>query len=603
MTFDAREFLASLTELPGVYRMLDAGGAVLYVGKAKNLRKRVSSYFRENLASPRIAHMVSQIAAVETTSTRTEAEALLLENNLIKSLSPRYNILFRDDKSYPYIVLTRDEFPRLGFFRGNPDRKADYFGPYPSSWAIRDSIHLLQKMFRLRTCEDSVFANRSRPCLLYQIRRCSGPCVGHVSPEAYAADVQLASMFLLGRQQEVTGRLTKAMEAASARLAFEQAAVYRDQIQSLRQVQEKQYVSSSKGEDIDIIVALRESGQLCVNLAMVRGGRHLGDRPQFPVNAGDCSPAEAVAAFIRQHYAAHPAPARIIALPLPEQEEGSDVGQLLAELAGRAVPVSEARSVLHRAWADMAVHNGRLAIVARNQASAQQEQRLLALQQVLALPDAIRRIECFDVSHTQGEAAVASCVVYQGNGMKKADYRRFNIRNIEPGDDYAAMRQAVSRRYERVAGGEGMAPDLILIDGGKGQVACAHAALAELGLGELAMIGVAKGEGRKPGLETLVFPDAREPLQLAAEHPALHLIQEIRDEAHRFAITGHRARRGKARRTSKLEDLPGIGAARRKALVARFGGLAGVLAASPEQLAEVPGISRKQAEEIFAALH
>jgi len=603
MSFDAREFLASLTELPGVYRMLDAGGAILYVGKAKNLKKRVSSYFRENLPSPRIAHMVSQIAAVETTATRTEAEALLLENNLIKSLSPRYNILFRDDKSYPYIVLTRDEFPRLGFFRGNPDRKADYFGPYPSSWAIRDSIHLLQKMFRLRTCEDSVFANRSRPCLLYQIRRCSGPCVGHVSPEAYAADVQLASMFLLGRRQEVTGRLTKAMEAASARLAFEQAAVYRDQIQSLRQVQEKQYVSSSKGEDIDVVVALRESGQLCVNLAMVRGGRHLGDRPQFPVNAGDCSPAEAVAAFIRQHYAAHPAPARIIALPSPEQEEGSDVGQLLAELAGRVVPVIEARSVVHRAWADMAVQNARLAIVARNQASAQQEQRLLALQQVLALPDAIRRIDCFDISHTQGEAAVASCVVYQENGMKKADYRRFNIRDIEPGDDYAAMRQAVSRRYERVAGGEGMAPDLILIDGGKGQVACAHAALAELGLGELAMIGVAKGEGRKPGLETLVFPDAREPLQLPAEHPALHLIQEIRDEAHRFAITGHRARRGKARRTSKLEDLPGIGAARRKALVARFGGLAGVIAASPDQLAEVPGISRKQAEEIFAALH
>ena len=603
MGFDAREFLASLTELPGVYRMLDADGAVLYVGKAKNLKKRVSSYFRENLPSPRIAHMVSQIAAVETTATRTEAEALLLENNLIKSLSPRYNILFRDDKSYPYIVLTRDEFPRLGFFRGNPDRKADYFGPYPSSWAIRDSIHLLQKMFRLRTCEDSVFANRSRPCLLYQIKRCSGPCVGHVSTEDYAADVQLASMFLLGRQQEVTGRLTKAMEAASARLAFEQAAVYRDQIQSLRQVQEKQYVSSNKGEDIDIIVALRESGQLCVNLAMVRGGRHLGDRPQFPVNAGDCSPAEAVAAFIRQHYAAHPAPARVVALPLPEREEGSDVGQLLAELAGRAVPVSEARSVVHRAWAEMAVQNARLAIGARNQASAQQERRLLALQQVLALPDAIRRIECFDISHTQGEAAVASCVVYQGNAMKKADYRRFNIRNIEPGDDYAAMRQVVSRRYERVAGGEGMAPDLILIDGGKGQVACAQAALAELGLGELAMIGVAKGEGRKPGLETLVFPDAREPLQLPAEHPALHLIQEIRDEAHRFAITGHRARRGKARRTSKLEDLPGIGAARRKALVARFGGLAGVLAASPDQLAEVPGISRKQAEEIFAALH
>ncbi len=603
MSFDAKAFLASLTELPGVYRMLDAGGAVLYVGKAKNLKKRVSSYFRENLPSPRIAHMVSQIATVETTSTRTEAEALLLENNLIKSLSPRYNILFRDDKSYPYIVLTRDEYPRLGFFRGNPDRKAEYFGPYPSSWAVRDSIHLLQKMFRLRTCEDSVFANRSRPCLLYQIKRCSGPCVGHIAPEEYAADVQLASLFLNGRQQEVTGRLTRAMESAAERLAYEQAAVYRDQIQSLRKVQEKQFVSSSKGEDIDIIVALRESGQLCVNLAMVRGGRHLGDRPQFPVNAGDSSISEAVTAFIRQHYAAHPAPGRIIASPLPEAEEGSNIDQLLAELVGRVVPVGEPRSVLHRAWADMALQNGRLAIVARNQATAQQEQRLQALQQVLALPDSIQRIECFDISHTQGEAAVASCVVYHGNGMKKADYRRFNIRNIQPGDDYAAMRQAVSRRYERVATGEGTAPDLILIDGGKGQVGSAHAALSDLGLGEMAMIGVAKGEGRKPGLETLIFPDARKPLQLPAEHPALHLIQEIRDEAHRFAITGHRARRGKPRRTSKLEDLPGIGAARRKALVARFGGLAGVLAASPDQLAEVPGISREQAEKIFAALH
>ncbi len=603
MSFDARAFLASLTELPGVYRMLGSGGTVLYVGKAKNLKKRVASYFRENLPSPRIAHMVSQIVAVETTPTRTEAEALLLENNLIKSLSPRYNILFRDDKSYPYIVLTRGEYPRLGFFRGNPDRKADYFGPYPSSWAVRDSIHLLQKMFRLRTCEDTVFANRSRPCLLYQIKRCSGPCVGHITPEDYAADVQLASMFLLGRQQEVTRRLTEAMEAASQRLAFEQAAVYRDQIQSLHQVQEKQYVSSSKGEDIDIIVGLRESGQLCVNLAMVRGGRHLGDRPQFPVNAGESSVAEAIGAFIRQHYAAHPAPTRLIAAPLPEEEEGSDLGLLLAELAGRQVPVIEARSVLHRAWAEMALQNARLAILARNQASAQQEQRLLALQQVLELPDAMERIECFDISHTQGEAAVASCVVYHGNGMKKSDYRRFNIRDITPGDDYAAMRQAVARRYERVATGEGTAPDLILIDGGKGQVSAAFSALADLGLGELAMIGVAKGEERKPGLETLIFPEGREPLQLPPEHLALHLIQEIRDEAHRFAITGHRARRGKARKSSKLEDLPGIGPARRKALVARFGGLAGVLAATSDQLAEVPGISREQAEKIYAALH
>ena len=603
MSFDAKDFLASLTELPGVYRMLGDGGTVLYVGKAKNLKKRVASYFRENLPSPRIAHMVSQIVAVETTPTRTEAEALLLENNLIKSLSPRYNILFRDDKSYPYIVVTRGEFPRLGFFRGSPDRKGNYFGPYPSSWAVRDSIHLLQKMFRLRTCEDTVFANRSRPCLLYQIKRCSGPCVGHVTPEDYAADVEFASMFLLGRQQEVTRRLTEAMDAASQRLAFEQAAVYRDQIQSLHQVQEKQYVSSSKGEDIDIIVGVRESAQLCVNLAMVRGGRHLGDRPQFPVNAGESSVAEAIGAFIRQHYARHPAPVRLIAVPLPDEEEGGDLDLLLAELAGRQVPIIEARSVLHRAWVEMALQNARLAILARNQASAQQEQRLLALQHVLGLPDVIQRIECFDISHTQGEATVASCVVYHGNGMKKADYRRFNMRDITPGDDYAAMRQAVSRRYDRVATGEGTAPDLILIDGGKGQVSAAYAALADLGLGELPMIGVAKGEERKPGLETLIFPEGREPLQLPPEHPALHLIQEIRDEAHRFAITGHRARRGKARRSSKLEDLPGIGPARRKALVARFGGLAGVLAATPDQLAEVPGISREQAEKIYVALH
>lgn len=603
MSFDAKAFLASLTELPGVYRMLDASGTVLYVGKAKNLKKRVSSYFRENLSSPRIAHMVSQISSIETTSTRTEAEALLLENNLIKSLSPRYNILFRDDKSYPYIVLTKGKFPRLGFYRGNPDRKADYFGPYPSSWAVRDSIHLLQKMFRLRTCEESVFANRSRPCLLYQIKRCSGPCVDHITPEDYAADVQLAAMFLLGKQQEVTRRLTKSMEEASARLAFEQAAVYRDQIQSLHQVQEKQFVSSSKGEDVDIIVALREAGQLCVNLAMVRGGRHLGDRPMFPGNIGDASTADALAAFIRQHYAAHPAPARLLVSPLPSEDEAGETEAMLAELAGRIVPVLEARSVLHKAWIDMAQQNARLAILARNQASAQQEFRLTALQEALQLPEPLTRIECFDISHTQGEAAVASCVVYQGNSMKKADYRRFNIRDIQPGDDYAAMRQAVSRRYDGIAAGEGVAPDLILIDGGKGQVSSAFSALADLGLTHLPMLGVAKGEERKPGLETLIFPEGRAPLQLPPEHPALHLIQEIRDEAHRFAITGHRAQRSKARKTSKLDSLPGIGAARRKALVARFGGLAGVLVASVEQLAEVPGISRVMAEKIHSALH
>lgn len=603
MAFDAKAFLATLTELPGVYRMLDEADSLLYVGKAKNLKKRVSSYFRENLSSPRIAHMVSQIARIETTVTRTEAEALLLENNLIKSLSPRYNILFRDDKSYPYIVLSRGDFPRLGFFRGNPDRKADYFGPYPSAWAVRDSIHLLQKMFRLRTCEDSVFANRSRPCLLYQIKRCSGPCVDLVSPADYASDVQLASMFLLGKQQEVVRRLTSAMEAASTALAFEQAAIYRDQIQSLHQVQEKQFVSSSKGEDCDIVVAVAESGQLCVNLAMVRGGRHLGDRPLFSSQAGESSAEEGLGAFLRQHYVSHPLPGRLLVHPSPAGDDRQETEAALAELAGRSMVIQEARSQMHKAWVDMALQNARLAILARNQASAQQEQRLAALQQALGQGEAIARIECFDISHTMGEAAVASCVVYDGNQMKRADYRRFNIKDITPGDDYAAINQAVRRRYERVAAGEGIAPDLILIDGGKGQVASAFAALTDLGLSGLPMLGVAKGEARKPGLETLIFPDGREALNLPVSSPALHLIQEIRDEAHRFAITGHRAKRAKPRKTSTLDSLPGIGPARRKALINRFGGLAGVREASIDQLAEVPGISHDMAEKIHSALH
>jgi len=603
MTFDAKAFLATLTELPGVYRMLDANAAVLYVGKAKNLKKRVSSYFRGNVSSPRIAHMVSQIATVETTPTRTEAEALLLENNLIKSLAPRYNILFRDDKSYPYIALTKSQFPRLSFYRGNPDRKADYFGPYPSAWAVRDSIHLMQKIFRLRTCEDSVFSNRSRPCLLFQIKRCSGPCVGLIKPDDYANDVQLASMFLLGKQHEVARRLNQAMEAASNQLAFEQAAVYRDLIQSLHQVQEKQFVSSSKGEDVDILVVAKEAGQLCVNLAMIRGGRHLGDRPFFPTNAADSDAADVCAAFLRQHYAVHPAPSRVLVNPLPAEDEPGEAAAALAEFAGRAIPLQEARGLTQKAWVEMAMQNARLAILARNQATAQQEKRLAALQQALDLTEPVARIECFDISHTMGEATVASCVVYQDNRMKNADYRRFNIRDIQPGDDYAAMRQAVTRRYDGIAAGEGTAPDLILIDGGKGQVGCAFSALADLGLSHIPLIGVAKGEGRKPGLESIIFPDGREPLQLDAGDPALHLIQEIRDEAHRFAITGHRARRAKARKTSKLESLPGIGPARRKALVARFGGLMGVLDANADQLAEVPGISRDMAEKIYSALH
>lgn len=614
--FDHKAFLATLPELPGVYRMLDAAGKVLYVGKAKILKRRVASYFLKNHPSPRIALMVTQIASIDTTVTRSEAEALLLENNLIKSLNPRYNILFRDDKSYPYILITRDEFPRLGFHRGAVDKRAEYFGPFPGSHAVRESIHLLQKMFRLRTCEDSVFANRSRPCLLFQIKRCSGPCVGEIAPADYAQDVQLAAMFLQGKQQEVIARLNESMERAAEKLAFEQAAIYRDQIQSLRYVREKQYVDSGRDEDVDIVVAVAEGGMLCVNLAMVRGGRHLGDKPLFPAQGAGVEPAEALAAFLHQHYLTQLIPGKVLVnLPLDEETSGT-----LTELAGRPVPVVEPRLTGQRMWLAMAIQNAKLALLARRSAATMQGQRAAALAEVLGL-DSLRRIECFDISHTQGEATVASCVVWQ-DGMRKSDYRRFNITDIQPGDDYAAMRQAVSRRYQKMAeaqaaaagsgaeaaeGGDVACPDLILIDGGKGQVGVAYAALEELGLAHLAMIGVAKGEERKAGLESLIFPEGHplkdSPLQLATEHPALHLIQEIRDEAHRFAITGHRARRGKTRRSSRLEDISGIGPARRKALIAHFGGLQGIAAAGIEQLAEVPGISHELAATIYAALH
>jgi excinuclease ABC subunit C len=602
--FDAQTLLASLPDQPGVYRMLDAAGNVLYVGKAKALKKRVASYFRETQASPRIGLMVRQIARVETTVTRTEAEALLLENNLIKRLNPRYNILFRDDKSYPYILVSKDEFPRIASYRGALDpRRAEYFGPYPSALAVRDSVQLLQRMFKLRTCEDSVFANRSRPCLLHQIKRCSAPCVGLIDAAAYAEDLRLARLFLQGRQQEVMTALAEAMTEASNNLAFEQAAMYRDQLQSLRYVQEKQNVESTRGEDVDVVVAIEEGGLVCVNLAMVRGGRHLGDRAHFPAGGLSCPPAEALSAFLRQHYLDHPLPGRILVNLQPDDEA---IGEALQAIAGSPVPIVEPRQAMHRAWVEMAEHNARLAIGARRLAQSLQGKRQRMLAEALGL-ESIDRIECFDISHTQGEATVASCVVYQDNAMKKSEYRRFNIRDITPGDDYAAIRQAVQRRYEKVASGEGIAPDLILIDGGKGQVAAAAAALAELGLSHLPMLGVAKGEARKPGLETLIFPEStsasREPLQLPPDHPGLHLIQEVRDEAHRFAVSGHRAQRGKARRTSRLEEIEGVGPKRRKALLTRFGGLQGIAGAGIDQLAETPGISRELAEKIYAALH
>ena len=611
--FDGKSFVASLPELPGVYRMLDAEGKVLYVGKAKSLKKRVASYFRENLTSPRIALMVRQIARVETTVTRSEGEALLLENNLIKSLAPRYNILFRDDKSYPYIVITRGAAPRLGFFRGTPDRQNDYFGPFPSSTAVRESVALLQKMFRLRTCEDSVFLNRSRPCLLYQIKRCSGPCVDLVPPDDYAQDVHFAALFLNGRQHEVIGRLNEAMQQAATELAFEKAALLRDQIQSLRRVQEKQYIESSKGEDVDILAVKEEDGLICVNLAMVRGGRHLGDRAHFPSNAAGSDPGEVLTAFLYQHYAAHPPPARLF-LNVEAVVADAELATALSESAGHPLRLSTGRQAMHKAWVDMAEQNAQLAIRARRSAALRQEGRMDALREVLGLEETQSgeeegdstggglRIECFDISHLQGESTVASCVVYHGGGMRKSEYRRFNIKDVTAGDDYAAIRQAVFRRYEKVVAGDSVAPSLILIDGGKGQLGVAVEALVELGLGHLPIVGVAKGEARKPGLETLIFADGREPVQLPVEHPALHLIQEVRDEAHRFAISGHRAQRSKTRTTSRLDEIAGIGPQRRKALIAHFGGLQGIAAANIEQLCRVPGIRQELAERIYQAL-
>ncbi|MDR2031502.1 MAG: excinuclease ABC subunit UvrC [Azoarcus sp.] len=596
--FDVHAFLRTVPEEPGVYRMIGDGEHVLYVGKAKNLKRRVASYFRKNLPSPRIAMMVSQVVRVDMTPTRSEAEALLLENNLIKRLAPRYNILFRDDKSYPYIELSADEFPRLAYHRGAFAKGARYFGPFPNACAVRESLHLLQKTFRLRTCENSVFQNRSRPCLLAQIARCSAPCVEGIARDAYAADVRLASRFLDGQASEVIDALSARMQEAAARLAFEEATLCRDRVRVLQAVLHRQFVESRKDEDVDIIASVASGGIVCVNIAMVRGGRHLGDRPQFPSGATVDDAVDGLTAFVEQHYAIHSPPARIlVGLSV------AAVRETLTEISDPPPALAQPRYAAEKAWMDMAEKNARLAIEVRLRDAGRVSERLEALRAMLDLPETPARIECFDISHTQGEATVASCVVCVDGAMKRGEYRRYNIAGITPGDDFAAMRQALERRYGRVAAGEGVCPDLILIDGGRGQVGAAAAILAEIGLETVNMVGVAKGDGRKAGLETLVFADGRASVTPGGHSPALHLVIEIRDEAHRFAITGHRARRGKARLGSKLEDIAGIGPARRRALLAAFGGLDGVRAATIEDLCRVKGISRKFAEQIYSSLH
>ena len=591
------EVVTGLPHLPGVYRMLNTLGEVIYVGKARDLKKRVSSYFQKNLQSPRTRLMVAQVIQIETTVTRSEGEALLLENNLIKSLTPRYNILFRDDKSYPYIVISEHRFPRLGFHRGALEKKNRYFGPYPNAWAVRESIQLLQKLFRIRTCEDSVFNNRSRPCLLHQIKRCTAPCVGLVQEQSYQADVDNAALFLDGKQNEVLRILDRKMQEAADALNYETAALYRNQMQSLRKVQEKQFVSSARRADADVIACVSQGGMLCVNLVMIRGGRHLGDKSFFPQNAEGYEPRAALEAFLAQHYLHRPLPDTLV---INQQIDRDALRVLLDE---RKTQVVTRTTGERRVWLNMAVKNATLMLEQKYQSQASQEARMHVLQQSLNLPSSVQRIECFDISHTMGEATSGACVVFDNFAIQPGEYRRYNIGSITPGDDFAALREMLTRRYRKISAGEGRVPDLILVDGGKGQVNVVQEIIAELGLNDVYLVGVAKGAERKPGLEQLIFPGDKNPLQLSADNIGLHLIQLIRDEAHRFAIQGHRARRAKARVTSSLEKIGGVGSKRRQKLLARFGGLKGVRAASVDDLAMVEGISRKLAEIIYRELH
>jgi excinuclease ABC subunit C len=629
--------VASLPPLPGVYRYFDAEDAVLYVGKAINLKKRVSSYFQKNHGGTRIGHMVSKIVRMETTVVRSEAEALLLENNLIKTLNPKYNILFRDDKSYPYLKITGQvstsnlgtSFPRVSYYRGSVDKKHQYFGPYPSAWAVKEAILLMQKVFRLRTCEDPVFNNRTRPCLLYQIKRCSAPCVGHISETSYAQDVANAEHFLRGDARQVMDVLEARMLAHAERLEFEQAAELRNQVAALSNVLHQQSVDNVSDRDVDILAVKVQGGRACVNLAMVRGGRHLGDRPYFPVHVEEATgiynddealtpsiEAQVLEAFVAQHYLQVPVPPSLI---VSEPVNRTLIEALSIQSGVKVTAVHHPREQ-RRIWLEMAQTNAGLQMARLLAEEGSQQARTRALVEALDLPLAdleALRVECFDVSHTAGEATQASCVVFHHHKMQNAEYRRYGIEGITPGDDYAAMRQVLLRRYGKLADslreaqvtgqtppGTGRLPDLVLVDGGKGQVSMAREVFEQLGLDLSLIVGVEKGEGRKVGLEELVFADGREKVYLGKDSAALMLVAQIRDEAHRFAITGMRAKRAKVRMDGgKLEEIPGVGPKRRAKLLQRFGGVRGVTLAGIEDIATVEGISRELAEEIYRALH
>ena len=661
--------VAALPPLPGVYRYFDAQGALLYVGKALNLKRRVSSYFQKTHGGTRTGHMVGRIARLETTVVRSEAEALLLESNLIKTLQPRYNILFRDDKSYPYLKITGvaakdgtgsvpgQAFPRLAYYRGSIDKKHRYFGPYPSAWAVKETILLVQKVFRLRTCEDTVFANRTRPCLLYQIKRCTAPCVDLISREAYAHDVAHAEAMLRGETQEVLQQLEQRMMAHSEKLEFEQAAELRNQITALSRVLHQQSIETTSDKDVDILAVRVQGGRACVNLAMVRGGRHLGDRAYFPVHVEDAAAVfeaegtnadmdigtdagtdnetdietdagplpeaarsievQVLEAFIAQHYMAVPVPSTLVTSAPVARALLDALGALGAQAGVRIHAVHQPREQ-RRAWLDMAQQNAGLQLARLLAEEGSQQARTRALAAALDLPQddlAQLRIECFDISHTAGEATQASCVVFAEHRMQSSQYRRYKIEGITGGDDYAAMRQVLERRYSKVAeaqqeaggaepaAGQARLPDLVLVDGGKGQVSVAREVFTALGLDLSRIVGVEKGEGRKVGLEELVFADGREKAYLGRDSAALMLVAQIRDEAHRFAITGMRAQRAKVRvGGGQLEEIAGVGPKKRARLLQRFGGVRGVASASVEDLATVEGISHDLAQTIYQAL-